>query len=121
MICITTIMGYYGKYLLNLVVINHRGEVPTNFICNGTSLNLTNEEDILLQNTYKQDKDLFTYIMIIYGSAIFISIILYSIFVLVFRRKKRKKIKKPKKKIHLIFAKYVDILYIHKILLTKIE
>ena len=97
MICITTIMGYYGKYLLNLVVINHRGEVPTNFICNGTSLNLTNEEDILLQNTYKQDKDLFTYIMIIYGSAIFISIILYSIFVLVFRRKKKKKDKKTKK------------------------
>ena len=54
-------------------------------------MNLTNEEDILLQNTYKQDKDLFNdYIWII-------SIILYSIFVLVFRRKKKKKDKKTKK------------------------
>ena len=98
MICITTILGYFGRYLLDLVIINYRGEAPNNFICNGSERNLTNEEDInLLQNTYEKDKDLFTFIMIIYGSSIFISIILYSIFVLVFKPKKKKKSKKSKK------------------------
>ena len=95
MICLTTIFGYFGKYLFNFILFNYKEKFD----------NLNKDKNKI----FNHDRLLFYYIIGMYISSIIISIILYS-FMLVFLQKIKRK-----KKMNIIFAKYLDIQFIHKI------
>ena len=101
MICLTTILGYFGKYLLNFIISEKKNDYDKNeYKIFNETLNTTNttfnitEEDII-NKIYAHDRDyLFTIIIIIYASSILLSLILYSLFTCIFT----KKLKEDKKK-----------------------
>ena len=76
MICIITIIGYYLKYIINIVFIYHQ-----------------NKEDKIPNKEY----NFFIKICFLYPSSIILSMIIYSFFVCIFTTKIDKKENKEKK------------------------
>ena len=107
-ICITTIIGYFLKYVFNLIVVgkheiekrNKRNSIGCGQdndciekIFNNSYLviNSTENHTKFLKDEISVDKRSFYYIMIIYAGSVFLSIILYSIFVSIFTKNEKKK------------------------------
>ena len=108
MICITTILGYFLKYVFNLIVAgNHEMEKKENLygigcgkdidcieriFSNNTLVNTSNEYFTkIVKDAIYVDKKSFYYILIIYGGSVLFSIIFYSIFVCIFTKNEKKK------------------------------
>ena len=108
MICITTILGYFLKYVFNLIVAgNHEIEKKENLygigcgkdidcieriFSNNTLVNTSNEYFTkIVKDAIYVDKKSFYYILIIYGGSVLFSIIFYSIFVCIFTKNEKKK------------------------------
>ena len=91
-ICITTIMGYFGKYLINFIIIDVKNNYDNDIQNSTVSYNYF-YKDLTLNDTssliFTHDKYLFYYIIGIYSLCIILSIILYSIFVCIFTENKK--------------------------------
>jgi hypothetical protein len=94
MICITTIIGYFGKY----------------YFCSILGYQLFEKKE------NKNYKYFYYYVMIIYATCIILSMLIYGLFSFIFRspRKKDDKNKKKLGKIVMQFIKYLGLLYIKK-------
>jgi len=91
MICLTTTIGYFGKYSINLLI---------NYIIKE------------IKGIEDYDKKIyFEWIIFLYCSSIILSIILYSIFICIFTKNKKEEAG-DNIYIYILYAKYVDILYI---------
>ena len=77
MVCITTIIGYFGKY----------------YFCNILGYQLFENKE---KTNYKY---FYYYVMIIYGTCIILSILIYGLFSFIFRSPRKKKDDKNKKKV----------------------
>ena len=106
MVCITTIIGYFMKYIINLIIVEKRNLKIDNYI---TLTNCGNNTDcfknlILDKNLSSSNKNLFNdligkiygdsqnsfyIIIIVYGGCIVLSILLYSFFVCIFDKRKK--------------------------------
>ena len=88
MICVTTFIAYFIKYFLSLFIYNKKmnfDEIETEKYNKSLIDNVT-----MIENIYNHDKGLFyPYIIIIYLSAIILSIILYWIFTCIFKQNKK--------------------------------
>ena len=141
LICITTIIGYFLKYLSILFIfdyieirennniqkiqkiINEGNDdinCSLNYECfetffNNTNLTVSNGPlfNSLVNWFIDNDKYSMYSILIIYSASVILSIILYSIFVCIFTKNEKKK---KKMEIHTEYVKYVVILFIRKIL-----
>ena len=106
-ICLTTIIAYFLKYFLN-IIINVENENKFEEYMNITKCqnescyekiikdtNLSITDNILFENLkkkiYEDNQYSFYFIIIIYGGSIILSIILYSIFVCIFSKKEKEK------------------------------
>ena len=100
----TTIIDYFLKYFFNLIIAegndNKKNEYMHFVGCandtscydrfmndNDFSINNNTLNDNLKKKIYEDENNSFYIIIIIYASCIIISIILYSIFVFIFRKK----------------------------------
>ena len=119
MVCLTTIIGYFIKYLINTIIAEnddlkidkymHLTNCGDNITCfqniiNDTNLIITNKS--LLENLnnsmYEDNMKYFYFIIIIYGACIISSILLYSFFICIFDKRE----KKPDKKENNLKNKY---------------
>ena len=106
-ICLTTIIAYFLKYFLN-IIINVENENKFEEYMNITKCqnescyekiikdtNLSITDNILFENLkkkiYEDNQYSFYFIIIIYGGSIILSIILYSIFACIFSKKEKEK------------------------------
>ena len=106
-ICIMTIIGYFLKYWINLIIFQKNDLKIDKYITltncgNDTdcfqslirdeNLSITNKGlfDSLTNNIYKDGQNSFYIIIIIYGACIAASILLYSFFVCIFDKRKKK-------------------------------
>mgnify|MGYP006916099093 CR=1 FL=1 len=107
MVCLTTIIGYFIKYLTNTIIavndnlkidkyiyLTNCGNNITCFqnIINDTNLQSSNKSlfENLNDNIYKDNQKYFYFIIIIYGACIVFSILLYSFFICIFDKKEKK-------------------------------
>ena len=107
MVCVTTIIGYFIKYLINTIIAEDDNLKITKYISltncennitcfqniiNDTNLQSSNKSlfEQLNDNIYNDNKNYFYFILIIYGACIVFSIILYSFFICIFDKKKKK-------------------------------
>ena len=92
-ICLTTIMGYFGKYLINFIIIDVKNNYDNDIKNSNVTYNNNINKDLTLNNTsfliFSHDKQLFYYIIGVYGLCIILSIVLYSIFVCIFTENKK--------------------------------
>ena len=90
MICVTTFLAYFIKYFLNLFIYNKKmdfDEIEADKYNQSLIDNIT-----MIENIYNHDKSLFyPYVIIIYPTAIILSIILYWIFTCIFKKNKKQK------------------------------
>lgn len=107
-ICLTTILGFFGKFSLNLWISNKKliydkeQYKELNITSNINSdmeiidtLNIgSNITEKIKENINNHDKYLFLFIILIYISTIIISLIIYSIFICIFSKNKKEKDKK---------------------------
>ena len=104
MVCITTIIGYFMKYLINLIISEKRnlniGKYITltncgndtncfNNIIRDNNLSFTDKNlfNDLISNIYDDGQNSFYIIIFIYGGCIVSSILLYSFFVCIFDKR----------------------------------
>ena len=107
MVCITTIIGYFLKYLTNIIIAEKNNLKIEKYIsltnCGNDNncfqnlikdVNLTkNDKDLfekLVENAYNDGQNCFYIILIIYVGCIVASILLYSFFVCIFHKNKKK-------------------------------
>ena len=95
-VCISTILGYFGKYSINIVISNKKNDFDNE------SKNITNitlqifplmDNKSSTSDIHLNDQKLFYYIIGLYCGCIILSIILYSIFVIIFTKNEKKKSK----------------------------
>ena len=107
MICLTTIISYFLKYFLNIIISveneNRIEEYMNMTKCKNEScyekliknVNLSITDSVLYENLkkkiYEDDQYSFYFIIIIYSGSIILSIILYSIFVCIFSKSEKDK------------------------------
>ena len=93
-VCISTILGYFGKYSINIVISNKKNDFDNE------SKNITNitlqifplmDNKSSTSDIHLNDQKLFYYIIGLYCGCIILSIILYSIFVIIFTKNEKKK------------------------------
>ena len=95
-VCISTILGYFGKYSINIFISNIKNDYDNNM---KNKTNITLQIHILGDNKNpasdinNNDQKLFYYIIAIYCGCIILSIILYSIFLTIFTKNEKKKSK----------------------------
>ena len=98
-VCIATILGYFGKYSINILISNIKNDYDnesknkTNitlqiYILGGNKNSTSNTSNI-----HNYDQTLFYYIIGLYCGCIILSIVLYSIFVIIFTKNEKKKSK----------------------------
>ena len=99
LICLTSVIGFFGKYSLNIVISNKKFEYDSQFnftditntttnTTSNTTTNITDDEmDYIIaahKEIFKHDKYLFYFIFGLYGSSILLSFIIYALFNLIF-------------------------------------
>ena len=106
MVCVTTIIGYFIKYLINIIIAENSIKIDNymyltncgndtdcfhNIIRDNnlsrSQINLFNE---IIENIYNDGEKSFIIVIIIYGGCIVSSILLYSFFVCIFEKRKKK-------------------------------
>lgn len=114
-ICITTILGFFGKYFLNSIILEKKFEYDRQFNKDNNNTYNNNESDYesliifsyYINDTdnipqkaynnneiYYHDKELFTYNIAIYCLCVIVSILISLIFLIFFKKKKKRKDKK---------------------------
>ena len=97
LICLTSVIGFLFKYIFSILISNSKNSFDENYDFNITDTSIPNYNETLREmniEIYKHDKNLFYFIIIIYGVSIIISIILYKIFKLVYEGDEEKEQKK---------------------------
>ena len=134
-ICLTTILAYFSKYFINIILtnrmINYKEQLikENNFnnsinieefiqYSNSSSINPVLYESIL-KDLYDNDKNLYLIMTASYGISLLVSWILYKIFVMNLEQKKTQKNKEGDS--HRIFELFGYIIYSEKKSLIKEE
>ena len=94
-VCISAILGYFGKYSINILISNIKNDFDKeskNKTNNTLQINiLEDNKNSTISDINYNDHILFQYIIGIYCGCIIMSIILYSIFVIIFTKNEKKK------------------------------
>ena len=91
LICLTSVVGFFGKYSLNIVISNQKFEFDSQYNITDINTNINNATDNeteyiigVHKEIFNHDRKLFCYIFVIYFSSIILSLILYFFFNLIF-------------------------------------
>ena len=86
MICLTTILGYFGKYSLNFMLIYRENKKYEN---QSNDNNYINNQTDIFENLNEKEISFFKNVFGLYFACIMISIFLYSIFVCIFTKNQK--------------------------------
>ena len=135
MVCITTIIGYFMKYLINLMITEKKNLKIDKYISltncgNNTecfkniisdkNLSTTNKNlfNDLIGKIYDDSQNSFYIIIIIYGGCIVLSILLYSFFVCIFDNREKSQDEELQKNKYRIYEICGYIIYSQNIILN---
>ena len=135
MVCLTTIIGYFIKYLINIVIAEKNLKIENYmYLTNcGTDTdcfqniimdkNLTKSDinlfNKIIENLYIDGEKSFIIIIIIYAGCIISSILLYSFFICIFEKEKKKENEKNLKNSYRVCEICGYIIYSQNIILNQ--
>ena len=95
-VCISTILGYFGKYSINIFISNIKNDYDNerkNKTNIALQIHILGDNKNTTSDIHNNDLKLFYYIIGLYCGCIILSIIIYSIFVTIFTKNVKKKSK----------------------------